>query len=194
MTLRTVVLTGVPGVGKSTVAKQCANAVDKITYYSMGDFMRRAAANAGDVRSDLYAVVTRPVIAPGKSLFIKEARHLSSCDGSFALLDSHTSTHGGVSVRLTPDSPDLLREFGLIGFIQLVAPPEVILKRRQADSSTHRHGATNFDVELAQGVMIASMVAAARQLTVPCHFVDAAGAMDDVLDRVKTVLRQLVEW
>lgn len=192
-----IILTGIPGVGKTTVGRAVSSALTNVAYRSFGDIARELAAQDAraqglDVRVDLDAVVTSELIARAKTRLVDEASALRP--GEFILLDSHTATGTPYGIRATPDGKDRLTAMRVVGFINLVADPEVVLARRVGDAENVRHGDELSHISQLQGVLMSITTACAQSIQVPAYFLRANGGVDDVIDGVSGIVRLIQDW
>lgn len=191
---RTVLVTGVPGVGKSTICRSLSDNPIVGSVVSMGDLIRESAKSSGvsgDVRINLSSTVTQSVISTAKQQYLA---YLSALDEEhLVLLDSHTATIGSNSVRATLDPVNYVRRLNLIGIVVLTASSESIMDRRSADTGNPRHGSLS-QVSQLEFVLATIAIQNAAWASVPVHLADVTGSLTDAVERFTRVLTELLNW
>ncbi len=191
--MTTILVSGVPGVGKTTTLGRVQAVRSSVHVLSVGAAIRQKAHQlglAGDVRANLTATVTATVVAEAKAEIARMARELSD---EIVLVDSHTSTVGEFSVRLTPDTPEYLERIGLSGIVMLRAPIHTIRTRRGGDSGNQRLGQDD-DLTVLETVMLSSLASISTNLARPFHVVRADASVDEVTSRLLAAVDDIHAW
>lgn len=196
MAARCLLLTGVSGVGKSTIGLAIAQARPTLLYRSFGDVVREivgpGADQGDDIRTRLDELVTPAVIIAAKLACHQEILSLGA--DQVMLLDSHTVTGTPYGVRATPDSSARLEDFGLFAIIHLVGEVDTIRSRRLADLANPRLRHQADSIVLEQNVLIATSIAYAQALQIPVYFVETNEDVGAVVDKALTAVDAALGW
>ncbi len=145
---RRVIVVGIPGVGKSTVVSELLELGKKkglqITVANYGTVMMEEA-------SRIYGVSSRDKmrklpVETQKMLQIHAAQKIKQMPEDFVIVDTHLfiSTREGY----WPGMPvDVLQELKPTNLVLVSAEPEIILRRREKDSSRNRDPSTKESIE-----------------------------------------------
>ena len=133
---RVILLTGVPAVGKSTVAKEVARRVRRLTVVHFGTLilasiksLLRKRVQEYQLRSSVSTLVTPKVLEAARQDLVKMLRVKRREE--HILIDSHAVSSAAYGFRSTPDAPGYLQRLDLDLVIQLYAQPGTIDQRRR---------------------------------------------------------------
>lgn len=185
-------LTGVPGVGKSTVAAGVCALDSTATVLSFGrilfDLTRRQRAfelTYEQFRQRSWEFVNSRLIEEATS----EARNrIRTAGRRHVIVDSHAVSIEPYGFRSTPDSPKLLEQFSYNTIVQLHASPEVVFERHGAELTSGRLYRTVDDVATAAVLQFAASTYYAGMTGCPLHVVDASPEVEKVVNSVRVIL------
>jgi len=183
-----ILLTGIPAVGKSTVANEVARRVRRLTVVHFGTLIQ------GSIRNLLRKRVKEYQLRGGVSTFVTpevldEARQdlinvlWAKRKEMHVLLDSHAVSRVAYGFRSTPDAPGYLQNLDLDLVIQLYAAPNVVEQRRQRHPDGRPSSVEN-DMTRYEFLQAAVSTFYAATSSCPLCFVDASGRLKDVVARV----------
>lgn len=127
-----IIVTGIPGVGKTTVMKKAAEGMD-IQFVTMGTVMFEIAHNEGLVqnRDDMRKLT----LEQQKELQIKAAEKVGSMDN--VILDTHCSIK--TPKGYMPGLPEwVIKKINPTAIVLVEAGPEEIFNRRASDTTRNR--------------------------------------------------------
>lgn len=128
-----IIVTGVPGSGKSTVLKTVGKMFPSIKIIGYGEEMVKELAHQGIARDDLRKMPVEKQVAIRKTVALKIAQEKTG----ITILDSHASikTEAGYTPGFPMDILSLLKPKAFVG---VECPAELIVERRIHDSSRKR--------------------------------------------------------
>lgn len=130
MANRVWMVTGVPGIGKTTLGRRVADLSDgAIKHISAGELFLKVVQVPADharIRSEVDTLITADVIRKAKAMLLEA---IATSDSETVLVDSRVVSPVENGFRVTLDSTAFLAEIAYVGIVQLVAPPAVILAR-----------------------------------------------------------------
>ena len=186
-------LTGVPGVGKSTVAAGICASDPGASVLNFGRVLFHLARSRGasgltyeTFRQRSWEFVDSALIEAATS----EAHDRISAANRLehVLVDSHAVSTEAYGFRSTPDTPRLLELFSYDLIVQLHAAPEVILERHEASNNTGRLYRTVSDVATATALQFATSTYYAGITGCTLHVVDASPGVEQVVATVLSLL------
>ncbi|MFN8053513.1 MAG: ATP-binding protein [Acidimicrobiales bacterium] len=182
-----IYLTGVPGVGKTSIAAEIEERTHDVEVLRYSDLLMTYMADHGDaishrdLRQASGARITPEIVSAVDLILVERidaARHRGS-----ALIDSHAVTAEPYGLRVTPYGTNELVRLGLTGIVCLVADLGVIEERRAAQD-VGRVEQSRSDIDRHQRAQEAVAVAYACGLGVPLYLVDASGNIEDVVQQL----------
>ena len=128
-----IIVTGVPGSGKSTVLKTVGKMFPSIKIVCFGEEMVKELAHQGIGRDDLRKMPVEKQVAIRKAVAMKIVQEKAE----ITILDSHAciKTEGGYAPGFPMDILNLLKPKVFVG---VECPVELIVERRIHDSSRKR--------------------------------------------------------
>lgn len=182
-----VYLTGVPGSGKTTIARALAAASD-VEHLSYSEYLAdRLATTRENLRDQSGKIVTAEVVA---AIDEELCDLIANGESEIIIIDSHAVTYEPYGLRVIPFKPDVLDRLRLDVVICLTADPEVIVDRVNA-AREGRGEAHARSVASAQRLQEAVAVSYALTLGVPLYFIDANSPVGTVVSQVSAILRRL---
>lgn len=190
-----VLITGLPGVGKTTVATE----LSKVSYQRVhfGGLLRAAVERRvgrvithEEFRRDFPTLVSAEDIEAA-TVLAREAVDKST--SSTCVLDSHavTPTRGGL--RVTPDDSNHMRllKVDLVVHLGLTGCVERVVRNSRADG---RHPVTEQEALLAESLQLSTCVVYASGYHCPLIVVQAGGALSETVQRVDNAIRTGLGW
>ena len=188
-----VLLTGAPGVGKTTVAQRIASlhphAVKTIGF---GRLVYQAVRSRSPLSDEefrsLAAEVTTPAdLSPAAADMLTSLVASTRAEGGSLLVESHAVARETFGWQAHPDSPSTLAGYTYDTLIHLDAPAHVILSRTRADDGG-RLAQDERDVAVLASIQMAVSVYYAAVLGVPLNVIDASRPVDDLVEPVCSLL------
>jgi len=195
MTARVVLLTGLPGIGKTTVA----------TALSEGDYERvhfgglirtvlereaRRSLSHDEFRRDFTRLVDEHTIRLATVLARKQ---VDSSTSSVCILDSHAVVPTEVGIRVTPDDSELMGliradvivHLGLLGCVDRVV---------RNSHACGRNPLGEQEALLAESLQLNTCVLYASSCHAPLFVVKANGSVRETIHHVTSAIRRGLRW
>ena len=179
-----IVVTGIPGVGKTTVMKKAAEGMD-IEFVTFGTVMIDIAKEMGLVKD--RDEMRKLTLEQQKDLQIKSAEKIASMGN--AILDTHCTVI--TPKGYMPGLPEwVIRKLNPTAIIVVEADPEEIFNRRAGDPTRYRDSDTKEQIEEHQMINRATAMAyaALSGATVKIVF-NHDNAIDDAVKQAAPVLK-----
>lgn len=190
-----ILLTGVPAVGKSTVADALAERVRRLSVVHFGDIIRGVVARVqgrrvgeDQLRRSTSAIVTPSILEQSRRELIRVLRRKRT--QHHILIDSHAVSRVPYGFRSTPDSPRYVRMMGLGLIVHLFASPADISSRRRGDPAG-RPALSAGDPVRYEFLQAAVSTYYAAESTCSVCLVDASGSVNSVVARVLGCLEEI---
>lgn len=131
--MRTVVLVGIPGCGKSTILKEIHCELPSVAIINYGDQMLEEANMAGIERD----MLRKMPIASQQEIGIRTAKRIMQNNHMMAVIDTHAliKTKAGYIPGLPKE---ILKILSPLALAWIECPPFLILQRRKNDPSRTR--------------------------------------------------------
>lgn len=147
-----VIITGVPGAGKTTIAESVKKRIPGLETVNVGDMIFEVAKKKTDIR-DRDELREKLGLKLQQECQEEVSRKISEMDAPHILIDTHTSirTPEGYFPGLSDRSAEMIRPDVIV---YLDYNPEEIMERRKNDSSRHRDDESAEDIEKDQKSLI----------------------------------------
>ena len=135
-------LTGVPAVGKTTVAKKLAELIHPLEIISFGEIILTARADErpsithSELRRNPTSEATMRTIKKSSELLVSRLHELRT--HANVVIDSHSVAKDRYGFRVSPDGISLLNRIGLRAVFVLHADYDEISRRLKADAEGRR--------------------------------------------------------
>jgi adenylate kinase len=185
-----IYLTGVPGTGKSTVARKLADRQDsRVAVYSYSEHLgRRLRTTRDDLRSASSAIVgVDAVVAVDEELRQFVAQHRSA---DLVVIDSHAVTYESYGLRVIPFQNAVLDALALSAVVCLTADPDLIVARIR-DAPDGRQDVGLRAIDKAQQLQESVALAYALHLGAPLYVVDTAPPVEEVAASISSIVARL---
>lgn len=188
-------VTGVPGVGKTTLcktiisrhpAKYCHVNFGQLIASSLTTLLDQGVAER-ELRSDPTRFVTQEVLQAASSNLFSELAKDAYAGFEWLMLDSHAVSQDWFGFVATPDGPPYFSKLRYSAIIHLYAAPEVILARSNLENSG-RQAANAEDVSRHESLLQSVTVAYSMMSGCPAYFVASNETPTSVADRVDKIL------
>ncbi|WP_157811274.1 ATP-binding protein [Microbacterium lacus] len=177
-------LTGVPGVGKSTVARLVESTAGAARY-SYGEILTAALGDRvrtqAELRRESSSVISAADVAAADSFVRQELKQ--NRGRRHSVVDSHAVTAETYGMRAVPFARADLAALAISHIVCLTASENVI-RTRLRDASEGRREQDSTDFELHQGLQASLALAYAVELGVPVGFIRADRPLDTVMSDV----------
>ena len=131
--MKTIILVGVPGSGKSSILKEIARKCPTVSIVNYGDEMLKEAQAEGLTRDMLRKLP----IAEQQEVGIKAAKRIVHGKSGMTLIDTHALIK--TPVGFCPGLPkEVLKILAPKALAWIDCPPEIIIHRRKNDASRTR--------------------------------------------------------
>jgi adenylate kinase len=183
-----VLVTGVPGVGKTTSCRFLARTrPDRYFHVPFGDLILRALnrhdLNEVDLRRSAADLVTPKILSVATDMLVAQA----AAESRVVLVDSHAVSQTRHGYVVTPDGDSYFTRVRYNAIVQLFASAPTVLSRSGAASSG-RQARTEHDIEMHFSLQSAVSVGYAAASECPLLLIDAedtvelvAAGMDECL-------------
>ena len=181
---KVVLLTGVPAVGKTTLARYARERIAHLHVVTFGEmiFEARQREEPTITYQEMRASPTKQAagdsIAEATELLIERAGELRRT--SNVLIDSHAVAKDDYGFRITPDSEAVLKRLMLDAVIVLHARPDTVLARMQS-SPAGRRIVTPRQLATHEALQDAVAVAYAVASGCPVYVLEASSELDESL-------------
>lgn len=178
-------LSGVPGVGLSSIAQGARRQLDDYQLINFGDVMLEEAAvqDLATSRDELSSLSRRETLRLQRRAGEYVADH---SQGANVLLTTHLAVETGAGYLLgLPD--DVLRDVSPDQFVLVEASTDAVLERR-AESSREYGTSSTVSVEFEQDLNRAAAIQYAATIDVPIQLVENDGDVEDAADDLVEVL------
>lgn len=191
--MNTFLLTGAPGVGKSTIASMLQRRwprrfevvpFGRLLYTACKSRMNQDFTYE-EFKKSSASYVTQPDIIAASGRLQYMIRHQRN--SRWLIVDSHAVAREQYGYRATPDDPVTLKKFAYSYIIQLTADPKVIAQRVVSEPA--RVQLTSGQVGSLQLIQMSISIYYAGTLGCPLHLVDAEGPVHNTVDRVEQLCR-----
>jgi len=195
--IKTIIVTGVPGVGKTTVIKELTGLLERDGYKfyvaNFGDFMLKQALSKGLVtsRDQIRKLSHRTQV----SLQQAAARDIASeareklTDGGVLIVDTHAVVK--TSTGVWPGLPEhVVKELNPDVIVVVVAPPEEIVRRQGEDKTRDRRDIQERGIEEVKELMLYAKIAAISSAVVSgASVLEVANERGKAREAAETILR-----
>jgi adenylate kinase len=188
---KVVLLTGVPGVGKTTLVQFAHERVEPLHVITFGEmiFEVRKREEPELTYQHIRAAPTKhaaaDIIARATDLLIERTRELRRV--SNVVIDSHAVARDDYGFRITPDSHAVLQHLALDAVIVLHAEPETVLSRIHA-AADGRRAVTSRQLAVHEALQDAVAVAYAVASGCPAYVLEVDSEMDQTFVSLLRVL------
>ncbi|HZR82560.1 MAG TPA: AAA family ATPase [Candidatus Binatia bacterium] len=193
----TVLLTGVPGVGKSSVARWLEERCDaRYRWVPFGELIRQALNELAGSRVEEAQLRREPTSLVTEAVLEHATRQLVAMCASSArrvvvIVDSHAVSQDQFGFRSTPDGPSYFKALRYDAIVQLVLPGQEILDRTPVGTGGRQaRSGVDLDFHSSLQLMVSTFYAAMSEC--PLFVVSADGAVSEVAARVDGVLTRVV--
>jgi len=195
--IKTIIVTGVPGVGKTTVIKELTGLLERDGYKfyvaNFGDFMLKQALSKGLItsRDQIRRLTHRMQV----SLQQAAARDIASeareklTDGGILIVDTHAIVK--TSTGVWPGLPEhVVKELNPDVIVVVEAPPEEIVRRQEEDKTRDRKDIQERGIEEIKDLMLHAKIAAISSAVVSgASVLEVANERGKAREAAETILR-----
>lgn len=190
--MKVCLMTGVPGVGKTSVCAGLTNKFPKrYRHLPFGRLIRQVLSEAGEeisekaLRQDVTAFVTPAVLAAATDELIRQTH--SGASSTWTLIDSHAVSQDWYGYLVTPDGSAYFSRVKYDAIVNLYAD-EVAVLARSHTASSGRRALTAADVALHAQLQAAVSIQYASYAQCPLYFISADTTLEDVVSSVDRIL------
>jgi len=142
--MKSIVLVGIPGSGKSTILQEVARQIPNVTIVNYGDKMLQEAASEGVTRD----LLRKMPFEEQKHIGMKAARKIIQQEtGDVVIIDTHALIR--TSIGYCPGLPlEVLQLISPIAYAFVECLPHIILERRAKDNARTRDEETIEDLQM----------------------------------------------
>ncbi|MFI5343332.1 MAG: adenylate kinase [Chlamydiales bacterium] len=144
--MKTIILVGIPGVGKSSILQEVVRQIPTVLVINYGDTMLEEASSEGITRD----LLRKMPLKEQQQIGIKAARKIvqQETDG-IVIIDTHALIR--TNTGFFPGLPlDVLEILSPIAYALVECSPQIILERRGQDSSRMRDDETKEELQAHQ--------------------------------------------
>lgn len=187
--MKTFLLTGVPAVGKTTLAKNLKKMITPIDVITFGEVIqevkqqRKQSVSYSEIRSNPTREATTYLIEEATKKLVKNVRLLK--EKSHVLIDSHAVARDSYGYRATPDNYSFLQSIGYDGIFVLHGDHKEVAAR-VSEEADGRLTVSTEDVASHQALQDSVAIAYAIVAGCPVYFIETKG--ESKLSLVKKVL------
>lgn len=143
--MKTIILVGVPGSGKSSILKEVLRKCPSVIIANYGDQMLKVA-NAEGLTRDMLRKLP---ISSQQEIGIKAAKQIIQGKNEITIIDTHALIK--TEVGFCPGLPkEVLKVLSPKALVWIECPPSLILERRKDDTSRTRDLETEEDLTIHQ--------------------------------------------
>jgi adenylate kinase len=185
---KVVIVSGVPGAGKSTILKELSN-IEGVHIVNMGTLMLETAKEEGFMkgRDDIRFLSNKEITR----LRTQAVKKITLMAGK-VIIDTHVTI--GENGRYVPGLPisALEKTKNITGLIYIEAPVKDIIERRKADATRVRENEDEITVENQRHLNLAMLSVASTYLNVPIFIViNRQGDLKKTVAEIKARLEEL---
>jgi adenylate kinase len=185
---KVVLLTGVPGVGKSFVAAELERLFEPLTVIGFSSIIQDQRPDQPSIRSlrtdpDRYA--RSEDIDSATTELARRLEELRS--NSNVLIDSHAVARTAYGFRITPDSVQTLQMLQLDAVLVLHDSPAAVIERTTADAQGRRPSSPD---DVAHHASLQDSVSVAYGISSPCpvFVVNRGSNLDNDVQSIASIL------
>lgn len=186
-----VLVTGAPGVGKSSVTsyleKHSPGVFRRVHY---GDLISRVLGGVSEksLRTDVSRFITREVLRSADSL-LEEELQSSKSSGLITLVDSHAVSMCKHGFLMTPDGSSFFQKFRYSAIIMLYAHPRVVFSRSEPERSGRQYK-SHRDVEMLDSLLKSVVVCYSSWCQCPALLIEAGGEVAGVAVNTQVAIEE----
>ncbi len=152
--MKTIILVGIPGSGKSSILKEILSKSPLVTVVNYGDQMLEEAKSEGLTRDKLRKMS----IASQQEIGIRAAKRIMQGKSEITIIDTHAliKTEVGFCPGLPKEVLKLLLPKALAW---IDCPPSLIVQRRKSDPSRTRDNETEEELAIHQELTLSYLTA-----------------------------------
>ncbi len=185
--MKTIVLVGVPGCGKSSILKETVRQIPSVVVVNYGDKMLEEAALTGITRDTLRKM---PLSAQ-QEIGIKAAKKLIRQQEQIAIIDTHALIR--TEIGFCPGLPkEVLHILSPRALVWIECQPFLILQRRMNDSSRTRDEETEEELLLHQELVRSYLAACSMETgALLCRLSNSDLSLENNCQPLVRLVRQL---
>lgn len=156
--MKTIILVGVPGSGKSSILKEITRKSPSVEIVNYGDKMLEEAAAEGLSRD----MLRKMPISSQQEIGIKAAKRIMLGKAKITIIDTHALIK--TDVGFCPGLPkEVLKILAPKALVWIECPPALIVQRRKNDPSRARDSETEEELTLHQELTLAYLTACSME-------------------------------